>query len=531
MNASPTKCSVLYLLQALVHAVLLTSAFMLGGPAAAENQHDSTQLVDRDVHMTGLTLGGTVQTIAVAPNGDIYAGGNFKNGAGNASIDFIALWNGRTWQPLGKGLAAVSSRGDEGVYAIAFDGAKMYVGGKFDTTGDGVPLNNFARWDTNTKTWEPLLYPCSIGTCGPGMKTGYVNALAKPLSGTGVFVGGNFDPPFLTPSSTKRVALYDGSNWNALSGGIISGTVSALHVDPLNGNLYAGGEYLYTPSQFLDTTILRWDGSAWHDIQNAPRYGSVYAITGINNDIYIGGYFSIPVGFTGTGDVIYAYNLAKWDGADWSRLGTVTPIGGNFPDVWALEISGSNVYVGGRFTDPRVGKLSHKFALWNGTSWQDTGAYLAPNGGAVNTITASGNQVYIGGSFSNAGGVSDADYIARYNGTSWRALVNPTPTPLPHPSVPIVRALGASGRKGTSIALRYRVWYSGPSTSEAILVFKNGRIVRRLRSRFAPRRPTVIYYLPLNTVGLQRGGYRYCVQSTDNYARKSKSSCAPLIIR
>ena len=527
MNILPTILLSWRAVKHLVTTGALILALVCSTHASAEDEATIGKTKQSAALIAGATLGGTVRTITVAPNGEVYAGGHFKNGAGNPDIDFIARWNGSTWQPLGKGLASRTSSGYEGVYAIAFDGAKMYVGGVFNSTGDGVQLNNFARWDINTKTWEQLTYPCAQGTCGPGLKTGYVYALAKPLSGSGMFVGGDFDAPFSTAESTKRVALYDGAAWSALEG-IDYGAVFALYVDPLSGQLYAGGRGVYLLPEFAFTTLARWDGLAWQEIQNAPEgFGNNYvtAITGTPEGIYIGGSFDIPVGRTGTGDVIYASNIAKWDGANWSRLGPVTPVGGSSPSVFALGLSGSNLYVGGSFTDPRTGGLSHRFACWDGTSWKNTGAYLSPSGGFVNTIAVSGDDVYLGGSFSNAGLIPDADYAARYNGTSWSALSNPPPSP------PVVRALGASGRLGTRIRLRYRVLYLGPSAAATMWVLKNGRLVRRIKGGFAPRRPGVTYYLPFNSVGLKRGLYRYCVEAVDNYGRKSNKSCAALAIR
>jgi hypothetical protein len=46
--------------------------------------------------------GGTVNTIAVAPNGNIYIGGNFTNWNGNAQADYIARWVGK-WDSLSAG--------------------------------------------------------------------------------------------------------------------------------------------------------------------------------------------------------------------------------------------------------------------------------------------------------------------------------------------------------------------------------------------------------------------------------------------
>lgn len=238
------------LCRSLIGKVLVLIALLVPSlPAHADYVRQSRQIKKTDFTIQGLTLGGTVRAIAVAPNGDVYAGGSFVNGAGNSDIDFIARWDGTQWRSLGKGLTAPTNLTGAGVYAIAINGSKVYVGGGFSATGDGVELNNFARWDMNTQTWEPLMYPCSntSGVCGPGMTTGYVFALAAPLSGPGVFVGGYFNTPYLAPSNVRNLGFYDGTAWSTSGPGMpnSSSRVYALFVDQYSGSLYVGGDWLY----------------------------------------------------------------------------------------------------------------------------------------------------------------------------------------------------------------------------------------------------------------------------------------------
>ena len=64
---------------------------------------------------------GEVTALALAPNGVVYAGGEFTK-AGGVAARHIARWDGRSWQPLGEGI-------DGEVYAIAVDGDDIYVAG------------------------------------------------------------------------------------------------------------------------------------------------------------------------------------------------------------------------------------------------------------------------------------------------------------------------------------------------------------------------------------------------------------------
>lgn len=59
-------------------------------------------------------------------------------------------------------------------------------------------------------------------------------------------------------------------------------------------------------------------------------------------------------------------------------------------------------------------------ARWDGSQWHALGSRIS--NGTVYAIATSGSDVYIGGSFTNASGVSSADYIVRWDGSQWRAL-------------------------------------------------------------------------------------------------------------
>lgn len=118
-------------------------------------------------------VSGSVYVLAVSGS-DVYAGGNFLE-AGDGEILKIAKWNGSNWSALGSGLECCHA--DPAAYALAVLGSEVYVGGKFDTAGDGE-ANHIAKW--NGSIWTAL---------GSGI-TGRVNALV--LSGDYLYAGGNF---------------------------------------------------------------------------------------------------------------------------------------------------------------------------------------------------------------------------------------------------------------------------------------------------------------------------------------------------
>src|SRR5262249_20186420 len=112
-----------------------------------------------------------------------------------------------------------------------------------------------------------------------------------------------------------------------------------------------------------------------------------------------------------------AANVAKWDGSGWSALGSgVDDVPYSIPSVYALTVSGSNVYVGGYFA-MAGGSPATNVARWNGSSWSALGSGMK---GTVNALAVWGSELYAGGS-ATAGGKA-ADSIAKWDGSSWSAL-------------------------------------------------------------------------------------------------------------
>ncbi|MFZ1459841.1 MAG: fibronectin type III domain-containing protein, partial [Ignavibacteria bacterium] len=182
-----------------------------------------------------------------------------------------------------------------------------------------------------------------------------------------------------------------------------NGRVNSLAV---NGNdVYAGGEFT-SAGGVSAINIAKWNGTNWSALGSGLN-GTVRSIAINGNDIYAGGYFTTAGG-------VSANNIAIWNGSNWSALGS-----GVNDYVNAIGVSGNDVYAGGQFTIAGGGS-AYNIAKWNGTNWSALGSGL---NGSVNAIGVSGNDVYAGGVFTIAGGVS-ANRIAKWNGSSWSALGN-----------------------------------------------------------------------------------------------------------
>lgn len=141
---------------------------------------------------------------------------------------------------------------------------------------------------------------------------------------------------------------------------------------------------------------------------------SVVFNDGTGDALYVGGQFSIA------GDIMPA-NIAKWDGTNWSPLGTW--IGGGYsPSVSALTVfddgGGPALYAGGGFTNAS-GVFARSVAKWDGTTWSALGPGLNNRVLALTVFDdGSGPALYAGGFFTTAGGVG-VNRIAKWSPRSY----------------------------------------------------------------------------------------------------------------
>ncbi len=159
--------------------------------------------------------------------------------------------------------------------------------------------------------------------------------------------------------------------------------------------------------------IAKWDGSAWSAL-GLGMSDVVYALAVSGTNLYAGGAF-------GTAGGVPVNGIAKWDGSTWSALGSgMTGFGG--ASVCALAVSGTNLYAGGYFATAG-GVSANCIAKWNGSAWSALGSGVAPPGpySYVNALAVNGTDLYAGGDFTTAGG-GTANYIAKWDGSAWSAL-------------------------------------------------------------------------------------------------------------
>ena len=187
------------------------------------------------------------------------------------------------------------------------------------------------------------------------MSTGFQGTL--DLRGWEVILDGERGP-VLKPAS--RPAASQVTAWNALPNQGLSGgylpmpSVHALAV--VGSDLYVGGNFTRTGDGALTNLgrIARYDTTAgtWNPLPNQGLNNDVSALAVVGSDLYVGGHF------TQTGDALTNLGrIARYD----TTAGTWNPLPnqGLNNDVRALAVSGSDLYVGGAFTQTGDGALTN----------------------------------------------------------------------------------------------------------------------------------------------------------------------------
>ncbi|HUR16364.1 MAG TPA: hypothetical protein VMZ33_03685 [Candidatus Limnocylindrales bacterium] len=122
----------------------------------------------------------------------------------------------------------------------------------------------------------------------------------------------------------------------------------------------------------------------------------------------------------------------------WSALGGggASPFFGALnAHVYAIEVDGTDVYVGGNFVNAAALPAADFIAKWNGTAWSALGTNQAGTDGALSgpvyALEYSNSYLYVGGQFNNAGGDAEADALAKWHttGASWSDVAGATSGP------------------------------------------------------------------------------------------------------
>jgi len=180
-----------------------------------------------------------------------------------------------------------------------------------------------------------------------------------------------------------------------------------------SNGLYAGGVFT-TAGGHTANQIARWDGNNWSALGSGVN-STVYALAASGSDLYAGGIFTTAAGFSGS--TITVNRIAKWDGSSWSSLGS-----GVDDIVNAVAVSGGDLYAGGWFKTAG-GAPANYLAKWDGSNWSSLGSGVDD---IVEALAVSGGDLYVGGYFTRAtnigGSAVTVNRLAKWNGSYWSAL-------------------------------------------------------------------------------------------------------------
>ena len=182
------------------------------------------------------------------------------------------------------------------------------------------------------------------------------------------------------------------------------------HEDPHDIEMDAAGN-VYVAGNFTDTSgkyyVAKWNGTEWSQLgtgTNALNANSAInnITTDANGNVYASGNFTNSSG---------KQYLAQWNGTTWSELGIgakALNANGNINSV-TMEAANNNIYATGNF----INSAGRQYvAKWNGTMWYELGMGTNEINNAVNSIAVDqAGNLYAGGAFKNSGG---KNYVARY---------------------------------------------------------------------------------------------------------------------
>lgn len=246
----------------------------------------------------GAGVVGDVFALAVLPNGDVVAGGAFSS-AGGTPANCIARWDGTAWSPLGSGMASTNPLSPSVNALAVLPNGDVIAGGEFDLAG-GVAARAVARWDGSA--WWPLgaglsspwgtahavavLPDGDVVVAGRFDMAGTVaaNHIARwdgtAWSALGAGLGGNPDPMAQALTGLTNGDVIVGGSFftadNQVSAGLARLTTSCPAMAAVTGPGCpgAGGANRYQPQR------LPWTGSTWRGRASGLAPSALAAVVG-----------------------------------------------------------------------------------------------------------------------------------------------------------------------------------------------------------------------------------------------------------
>jgi hypothetical protein len=300
-----------------------------------------------------------------------------------------------------------------------------------------------------------LLCSASAASAAPidvHVEGGVVEAIAPDGSG-GYFIGGSFTAVGGVAIHNAAHILANGTldrSWAPNPTGCGSTEVYAIAVSA--STVYLGGGFCSITSSPGRVSVARDEAAAVNadtgavTAWNPSPVGLVQALAVSGSTVYIGGEFNAIENSNGTGQVARANAAAVNASTGFDTGWDPDPHG----YVGALAVSGSTVYLGGRFsaitdsagtgTVPRYNAAAVSAATGRDTGWNPDPAFNTahPGSGYVDAVAVSGSTVYIGGSFLSIAGSSGTAVVKRSNLAAVNAATGRATAWNPSPSGAVV---------------------------------------------------------------------------------------------
>ncbi len=241
---------------------------------------------------------------------------------------------------------------------------------------------------------------------------GEIFAIEEDSEGN-VYIGGDFAS--IGGLRAHNIAMWDGTNWNALGNGV-NGVVHSIVTIGLE--VYVGGEFSRADGINVDN-VANWTKQERWRAMGTGISGPVYDMVVQGDRIVAGGKFTAAGSSS-------ANNIARWNGSNWIPLGAGAIGGGEV--VWAVGVNGEDVYIGGDFTQAD-GISTNNVALWRDGAWQALDAGITSTGAvsAVYAIIRADEGMWFGGEFESAGTFESANLaLYDYTNSTWANITPET---------------------------------------------------------------------------------------------------------
>jgi len=210
-----------------------------------------------------------------------------------------------------------------------------------------------------------------------------------------------------------KIAYFNGSAWSAMGCGLEDGSI--YDMVEYQGDLYVTGQFEEIGC-IEAKNIARWDfeTKTWNDVDGGITggdnpFGEALAI--YNGELYVGGLFT-------TAGNVSVMNIAKWDGSEWSAVGSLED-----GSVREFEVYKGKLYAGGFFTSAN-GIPAENIANYDGTNWSSLGSQdnlELQSTGAVKHMAVLNDILYIAGEFSD----DDVSELITYDGAQFHDFGRP----------------------------------------------------------------------------------------------------------